>query len=238
MNFKLYIAAAATSVLLATGASAATLKLEGFTSSLKTVNVATSPVTASPYNAGASGFNMTDLTDGMGSFIAWCVDLGHTLMSVGGTQDYDLTDTPYSNSFALTDGAIARIQSLFDANYGALDTSDSAQATAFQMAIWESAYESDGNAANVADGVFQASNASANSLANAFLANAAGYAGAKLYNLTFLEVAGLGADRPANSGQNLVTVTPVPLPAAGLLLLTALGGMGLMGRRRRSVATV
>ncbi|WP_299350234.1 VPLPA-CTERM sorting domain-containing protein [uncultured Shimia sp.] len=39
----------------------------------------------------------------------------------------------------------------------------------------------------------------------------------------------------ANSGCNPITVATVPIPAAGLLLLGALGGLGFAGRRRRKI---
>jgi len=38
------------------------------------------------------------------------------------------------------------------------------------------------------------------------------------------------------TGNDIVPVAPVPLPASGLLLLSALGGFGLMNRRRRKQA--
>ena len=48
-------------------------------------------------------------------------------------------------------------------------------------------------------------------------------------NFMFSWGAGTGAD----AGFDLsVAITPIPLPAAGLMLLTALGGMALMRRRR------
>lgn len=50
----------------------------------------------------------------------------------------------------------------------------------------------------------------------------------RVWNLTFLE----SQDTPTR--QNLVTVTPVPVPAAAGLMLLALGGLAAVGRRRRA----
>ena len=52
------------------------------------------------------------------------------------------------------------------------------------------------------------------------------------YKLTFLE----SNDQRGNSqySQNLVTASPVPLPAAGFLLIGALGGLAAVGRRKRA----
>ncbi|MFV0473245.1 MAG: VPLPA-CTERM sorting domain-containing protein [Pikeienuella sp.] len=232
MNRKL-CAAFAASLFFAASAEAATLRLDGFTSSLETVNINAAPFDSST-RVGGSGFNMTDTSTTLGSFIAWCLDLGHTLIGVGDSQEYVETNEPFSNSYGLSDTARARVQALFDANYADLDTSNGDQAAAFQMALWESAYEDDSAVADVTDGVFQAASSGSTALANTYLAAAASYAGAQKFNMTFLEVAGLSADRARGTGQNLVTVSAVPLPAAGVLLLTALGGTALLGRRRKA----
>jgi hypothetical protein len=53
----------------------------------------------------------------------------------------------------------------------------------------------------------------------------------KAYRLTFLE--GNPGDGWTKH-QNLVTVSPAPIPVAGILLLITLGGLGLAGRRRKA----
>lgn len=231
---KNFCAAAVAAIFLAGGAEAATLKLESYTAPVQVVNVAASPVAGTGSTAGGTGFNMVDLTGSLGSFVAWCLDIGHRMVSVGSSSEYDVTSDPYSNSYGLTDTARDRVQALFDANYADLDFSNGDQAAAFQMALWESAYEDDSTATNMTDGLFRASSSGSNTLASNFLLNALGYTGSKRYEVTFLEIAGLGPDRPYNSGQNLVTVSEVPLPAAGVLLLTALAGTAFAGRRRKS----
>lgn len=222
----------------ASQAGAMTLTLDGYTSSVQTVNVASSPVPNTPSAVGATGFNITDTTGSMGSFVAWCLDISHYLMSPGGSQDYAATTTPYSNSFGLSSTALSRVQSVFDANYGngTLDLSIGDHAAAFQMALWEAAFEGAGAALSVSSGLFEASSQGSTALANTLLANAQNYTGEKRWNLTFLEVLGYGPGRDQKTGQNLVTVSAVPVPAAGLLLLSALIGGAALNRRRRTEA--
>lgn len=222
--------------LVGGAASALTLQLDSYTSSVQTVNVGASPVAGTPSQVGATGFNVTDTTGDMGSFVAWCLDISHYLMGTGDSQLYTVTDNPFSNSFGLTAVARDRIQLIFDANYASVDFSNGDQAAAFQMALWEAAYEDDNGLLDLTSGLFAASSNGSNSLAATYLANALSYAGEKMWNMTFLEVAGYGPDREKNTGQNLVTVSAVPLPAAGLLLMTALLGAGAMSRRRTSGA--
>lgn len=227
----------ATGLAVASSAGAATLQLDGFTSDIQNVTVASSPAPNTPSAVGSSGFNMTDVGTGE-SFVAWCLDISHYLMSTGSSQDYAVTADPYSNSLALTDDAIDRVQSVFDANYASLDFTDGDQAAAFQMALWEAAYEADGTTMSVDDGLFAASSTGSTALANTYLANAEAYMGPEEWNISFLELEGLDANRPQPSGQNLVTVSAVPLPAAGLLLLTGLFGSAAITRRRRKSAEV
>ena len=217
-------------------ASALTLQLDSYTSSVQTVNVGASPVAGTPSQVGATGFNVTDTTGDMGSFVAWCLDISHYLMGTGDSQLYTVTNNPFSNSFGLTAVARDRVQLIFDANYASVDFSNGDQAAAFQMALWEAAYEDDNGLLDLTSGLFAASSNGSNSLAATYLANAIAYTGEKMWNMTFLEVAGLDPNRAKDSGQNLVTVSAVPLPAAGLLLITALLGAGAMSRRRATGA--
>lgn len=230
-----FCAVFATGVLLASSADAATFRLDGYTAGVRNVTVSASPVPNTPNPVGATGFNISDQSGSLGSFVAWCLDVGHYLMDVGDTDEYDLTTDPFSNSFGLSIVARERVQALFDANYKALDASDSAQATGFQMALWEASFEDDATAMSMSSGDFIASNPAGSSLANTYLANAIAHTGPSRYQMSFYEISGLDEDRGRFTGQNLVTVSEVPLPAAGLLLLTALGGTALLGRRRRKI---
>lgn len=233
MRTMLRAAALAAATTAAAGAAGATtLHLDGFTAGVQTVTFQASPVPNTPGSAGASGIRVTDTSGNMGSFVAWCLDVGHWLMGTGQSQDYVVTSTPWSNAYGISAGAVGRVQSVFDANFETLNLADADVAAAFQMALWEAAFEGAGNGLGMTSGLFRATSNGSTGLADGYLANAASYAGPKKYNLTFLEVEGYGPNRGTRTGQNLVTVSPVPLPAAGLMLLTGLAGLAVARRRR------
>jgi hypothetical protein len=182
--------------------------------------------------AGAFGFKMEDVTPGgsvLGKFIAWCLDITHPL-GTSGSHLYTITSTPFSNSFGLDTAQMARVQSVFDANYSSVIVTNSTQAAGFQIALWDALYDTDYLAGA---GVFAVSSAGSYATvvaqANTYLTAAKAFSRARAWNLTFLE----SAASPVR--QNLVTATPVPVPAAAGLLLLAIGGLAAVGRRRRTV---
>lgn len=222
--------------LLATTASATQISLTyqgpSVTTGQQTVKITQTPDTVDPASdhVYAFGFNMTDTTGTLDSFLAWCLDLG-SFLSTSGTAEkpYVITDNPFSNSHGLNATEQARVQSVFDANYGTLDVTNGVDAAGFQVALWNALYDDDLLAQS---GTFAISATQAViDAANGYLTAASTYTDGKAYRLTFLESA---PEQGQTKHQNLVTVSPVPLPAAGILLLAAFGGLGFAARRRKT----
>jgi len=227
---------------LAAGASASTVDLtyHGASSGndAKGVKIMEAPAASganTPLIAGAFGFKMrTDAKDELTEFLAWCLDIG-SYLGTNGSFEYKMTNTPFSNSFGLDPDQRGRVQSVFDANYGMLDISDGIEAAGFQVALWDALYDDDGDASagdfRISSGYGYGYGADIIDQANDFLGDANVYNGGKIFNLTFFESTGEGVAKK----QNLVTATPVPLPAAGLLFLGALGGLAALRRRKAAV---
>jgi hypothetical protein len=183
--------------------------------------------------AGAYGFNMKDVTPSgsiLGDFVAWCLDIEHHL-GTKGNHAYEITSTPFTNSYGLDAAQKARVQSVFDANYAFVDLASNTQAAGFQVALWNALYDTDASAGTGDFSIYGGKQAWLDivTAADAYLAAAQGFAGKRVWNLTFLQSNG----DPVR--QNLVTVAPVPVPAAAGMLLLALGGLAAAGRRRRSI---
>ncbi len=179
----------------------------------------------------AGGFDMYDSSlGGLEDFVAWCLDLG-AYLGTSGSYGYETTETPFQNgSQQLLAAGMARVSSLFDANYSDAITATTDSSAAFQVALWEAVYDDD---MNIGTGGFQVTGSdNVESLASGYLAAAAAYSGPSQFDLTYLESDGEGTARR----QNLVTATPtpapVPVPASGLMLLAAVGAGAAMRRRQ------
>lgn len=181
--------------------------------------------------AGVFAVNAAELG---GDFLAWCLDIGHTL---GLPSEYSITSAPFDHpGGTIADATKANLLKLVNTAYTAvlasLGTANKTTYTAaFQMALWEILDETDADAGyNVKTGNTRVSNGAGEAVvlqANAFLSGMDGDATGK-YKLTYLQ------SETRVPGQSLVTVSAVPLPAAGLLLFGALGGLGVVARRRKS----
>lgn len=227
-TMRLAAAAALATFVAANGASALSLEFDGWTNGNQSVNV-----TAPGYNGAAGAFEMKD-TSTQNSFVVFCLDIIGKIYS-GQTYDYAPTATPFSNSTDLiANGGVNRIQKLFDSGFDTALNS-TVESAGFQVALWNAVYDTDWSVSN-GDGVFYetAANNGVQAQANAYLANAESYTGPSIWDLTYFE--GLNTDPNRVRSQNLVTaeLAPVPLPAAGIMLVTALGG--LFAARRRKAA--
>ena len=227
------LAGAALLSILAAAASAGTVDLTykgPSTAERKTLTITSAPVTPAASTVYAFGFDMEAATDPLTRFLAWCLDIESFLGPRDKARPYTITDTPFSNSYGLDAAQRDRVQRVFDANFATLDASDGYQAAGFQLALWDALYDDDWNAGA---GSFAASaDAAILGLANGYLSAAEAHGGDRRFRMTFWE------STPGENGtkqQNLVSVVPVPLPAAGLLFLGALGSLAALRRRKRAV---
>lgn len=164
-------------------------------------------------NVNSGMFRLTG-SGGFGDFLAFCVDLATPIKN---NQIYTTATT--SGFGAAVDANIAK---LFTSAYASVDTA--LEAAGFQLALWEIISDT-GSGWNFMGGTFRAwNNAAAVTQAMTYLNGLVG-ASTNGYNVTYLI---------SGRGQNLVTVSPVPLPASAAML--GLGLAGLIGLKRRRKA--
>ena len=237
---RIAAAGAFVAFVAAGSASALTLKYDGTVDNLGFEKIDMTTPTLTNVNTG--GFKMKD-TSNNNSFAVFCLDLLASIYS-GRSYGYEATNTPFTNGgvdLTVVDGGsglsgIDRIQRIFDSSYDAAFDSLTNSA-GFQLALWNAVYDVDwsvgDNSSGANGGTFYQTDTddeAVRTAANGFLSDAFAYNGGQKYSLTFLQ--STGSTQSPGRSQNLVTASPVPLPAAGLMLLAGIGGL-FVGRRRK-----
>lgn len=171
--------------------------------------------TRSGVGAGVFRLTATDASGKVQDFLAFCLEplewltlpKDHTVGSSLSAPILDRLGALVSNAFLLVNGA--------------------SSAAAFQMAAWEIANESGANL-NLGDGAFMMTqaNATSQSLAQGWLNSIASGSWTSSGRVTILTAGGT---------QDLLTnIAPVPVPAAGVMLLGGIAGLGALRRRRKA----
>ena len=218
MNTKIkstILAVAVTGLFAAQPALADSLTFNGFSNGSVSASI-TSPISLST-NAG--GFSMTNTTPNPDvSFQAWCVDIFHTLVS---PSSYTLQS---ASSFYSADPGKATALSHLASNYLSSVT-NATTSGAFQLAVWEIVNEASGGSYSLGAGNFKATSgtATAVSTANTWLGNLSG---------PITMTANVWA---SDSHQDLAVFAPVPEPETYAMMLSGLGLMGFVARRRKKV---
>jgi hypothetical protein len=168
---------------------------------------------------------------GTSSFTAWCLDIVNYLRL---PSDYKLTTTPFPSRL-LTPVQTGNIERLFETAFKTLTLGNAAQSAGFQLALWEIVNEVNEAVLKLGTGNFRVSSNNANAITEGqgFL-DRLGTPISQSYALSYY--ASYDSRAPANRNghysQNLVSAAPIPLPAAGWLMLAALGGFAALRRRK------
>lgn len=151
------------------------------------------------------------MTDGVDDFTLWCFDIAQP---VGNGVTYHRVSNPLGSARA------SLLNRLFTSHYHKVDTTT--EGAAFQVAVWELVYENLAGPLDASDGDFKAwRNAGVVAQANAWLDD---LGTEENYNISYYA---------SRTNQDLLTASPVPLPAGVLLLATGLGAL-VVARRRQT----
>jgi hypothetical protein len=231
MNSFKTLAAASALALMAAPGSAAILDYHGLDG--RSGVTVSGDVGSGPSYTGVGGaFKMGDVGNQLGlgdRFIAFCLDLAGTIQD---NYDYVINNVnPFQPGRELSSIQVDNVKRVFNSSYASVDVGSNVQAAAFQLALWDAAYEDTlaglGLSIGIRSGAGTGTNAAAvTSLANTFLDNAKNWDGVQRFSINFL-------DATVDERQDLVMATPVPVPAAGLLLIAGIGAFGIAKRRQR-----
>jgi hypothetical protein len=195
-----------------------TVMFPGFANGSESVNFAVSaPNVATSGAASAGGFLMS--VGGGTSFEAYCVDLYQHIAFGETYTDYGAPGTShvFANSHAYAD--LGRLY----ATAGVVNNAVSE--AAFQIAVWEIAYETTAGPYDLAHGSATFSGGTADSSGALTLASSwlAGLSNGAHPSIVVME----------STGHQDMIYAPVPEPETYALLLAGLGAMGFVARRRR-----
>jgi hypothetical protein len=157
---------------------------------------------------------------------AWCLDVFTYLTGSSTYQISSLTTAGAgSPNPSLTTTQIAQIGALM-VNGNALINTATDVSAAIQLAIWQTEYGGSFTYSGVSSAV--------TNLANAYLANVGtgGIWSGGSYGITLLSAPGNQTLGYASGDQN-GELTPTPLPAAWLMMVSGLAGIGYVARRRK-----
>lgn len=201
-------------------AQAGVVEFQGFANGSQTVNYQLSvPNPSASGSTSAGGFKV--LLDGTTSVMTYCIDLLQHI-SLGGSYD-DYTEVAGSAHVFANTRAHDDIGRLFSAGH---EVNDATEQAAFQIAIWELAYETSPTSYDVDSGAARFFGGTA---ANGALALADDWL-SNLGSINNVSVRVLESP----SHQDQVFANPVPEPSSAALIMAAMLSLGFVQRRRSS----